>query len=390
MGNVFDAMYQAVEDSKKGDLADFGTQVGVLLRQLRASQCQTKACIVLIGLMASIQEEASDFDTCMSDADKSWAEFDQAMHAFSNKQFVGGAKLLGSGIVQLADAVGDCDVPGIGKIAQDMFTKLGDDTVANDIGRAVQLLVNGADVTHEVNQAVLDFQAENWAGFGTDLGAFAQFISNDIKCNSVACKVLEGLLNAGGVAFKDLKACEGDLKSSVAGFTTGAQFFENKKYFEALNSWAAALNTVATSVKDCGIEDETKYFEQEANLLGYANFSSVVGKDMQILLHGVDFYEELYAALKDIEQHDYRGAGGNLQKVMNQLAQWTEKHACTSDFCYIVVGVFQFLGDMEGSVKTCEADFKNAFGDFKSAWHSFAESHGGIFHWKRNEDDIRK
>ena len=90
--NVFDAMYQAVEDLKKGDLTDFGTQVGVLLRQLRASQCQTKACIVLIGLMASIQEEASDFDTCMSDADKSWADIDRSMYEFSEKQFVAGAK----------------------------------------------------------------------------------------------------------------------------------------------------------------------------------------------------------------------------------------------------------------------------------------------------------
>ena len=83
---------------------------------------------------------------------------------------------------------------------------------------------------------------------------------------------------------------------------------------DAVNSWADALNTVATSVSACGVEDETKYFQQEANLLGFANISAAIGKDMQILLHGVDFYEELYAALKDIEQHDYRGAGGNLQK----------------------------------------------------------------------------
>ena len=161
----------------------------------------------------------------------------------------------------MADAVGDCDVPGIGKIAQDMFTKLNDKTVANDIGKAVQLLVDGADVTHEVNKAVLDFEAENWAGFGSDLGAFAQFISDEIKCNSVACKVLEGLLNAGGVAFKDLKACEGDLKTAVAGFTAGAQSFENKKYMDAVSNWADALNTVATSVSACGVEDETKYFQ---------------------------------------------------------------------------------------------------------------------------------
>jgi len=220
-------------------------------------------------------------------------------------------------------------------------------------------------------------------------GAFAQFISDEIKCNSVACKVLEGLLNAGGVAFKDLKACEGDLKTAVAGFTAGAQSFESKKYMDAVNSWADALNTVATSVSACGVEDETKYFQQEANLLGFANISAAIGKDMQILLHGVDFYEELYAALKDIEQHDYRGAGGNLQKVMDQLSEWTKKHACTSDFCYIVVGAFQFLGDIEGSVATCKSDFENAFTDFKIAYANFSDSHHSIFHWHHNKDAIR-
>ena len=387
--NVFDAMDQAVKDLKDGNLADFGMQVGVLLRQLRASDCETKACEVLIGLMASIQQEAANFDKCMGDADSSWRDVDMAFENFKDKQFVNGAKNLGGGILQLANAVQDCDVPGIGKIAQNMFTKIGDDTVASDIGEAVQLLVNGADVTHQVNQAILDFEAQNWAGLGSDMGEFADFISNDIKCNSVACKVLEGLLNAGGVAFKDLKACEGDLKTAVGGFTAGAQLFENKKYMDAVQSWASALNQVANSVSACGVTDEVKYFQQEANLLGYANISSAVGKDMQILLHGVDFYEELYAALKDIEQHDYRGAGGNLQKVMDDLAQWTQKHACTSDFCYVVVGAFQFLGDIQGSVATCENDFKNAFGDFKIAYANFSDSHHSIFHWHHNKDAIR-
>ena len=60
---------------------------------------------------------------------------------------------------------------------------------------------------------------------------------------------------------------------------------------DAVQSWASALNQVANSVSACGVTDEVKYFQQEANLLGYANISSAVGKDMQILLHGVDFYE---------------------------------------------------------------------------------------------------
>ena len=73
----------------------------------------------------------------------------------------------------------------------------------------------------------------------------------------------------------------------------------------------------------------------------------------------------LCASILDL--HTLINVRGNLQKVMDDLAQWTQKHACTSDFCYVVVGAFQFLGDIQGSVATCENDFKNAFGDFKIA-----------------------
>ena len=164
--------------------------------------------------MASVQMESTDFDSCMKDADKSWVDMTEGMGYFKRRHPIHGAKLLGQGFVKLADAVSDCDVPNIAKVAEQMFAKLNDNTISNKIGTAVQLLVDGADVTHDVNKAILDFQSENWAGFGGDLHTFATFLS-DTKCNTVACKVVEGLLNAGGVAFKDLKACEADIKASV-------------------------------------------------------------------------------------------------------------------------------------------------------------------------------
>jgi hypothetical protein len=124
----------------------------------------------------------------------------------------------------------------------------------------------------------------------------ASFLTG-VGCNSVACKVVEGLLNAAGVAFSDLKACEADLKTAVSGFTYGAQQIGDKKYITGIKSWGAALNTVSKAVADCGIENEFKYLEQEANVLGYGNVSTAMGNDVAILMHGVDFYQELYSAL---------------------------------------------------------------------------------------------
>ena len=53
---------------------------------------------------------------------------------------------------------------------------------------------------------------------------------------------------------------------------------------------------------------------------------------------------------------------------MNQLSNWTSHHACTSDFCYVVLGIFQYLGDIQGDIRNCEADFKLAFSNFSAAF----------------------
>ena len=44
-----------------------------------------------------------------------------------------------------------------------------------------------------------------------------------------------------------------------------------------------------------------------------------------------------------IAAHDYRTAGAQLGKAMNELSTWTSGHACTSDFCYVVLGMFEYL-----------------------------------------------
>ena len=73
-------------------------QIGKLLRQLRASHCQTKACVVLEGIMASVQMESTDFDSCMKDADKSWVDMTEGMGYFKRRHPIHGAKLLDKGL----------------------------------------------------------------------------------------------------------------------------------------------------------------------------------------------------------------------------------------------------------------------------------------------------
>ena len=69
--------------------------------------------------------------------------------------------------------------------------------------------------------------------------------------------------------------------------------------------FAGGLNTVAKSVSD-GLQTELGFIEQEANVLGFSN-TSIVGDVASVLVHGADFYEELYSAYTDgVVHHDYR------------------------------------------------------------------------------------
>jgi len=54
------------------------------------------------------------------------------------------------------------------------------------------------------------------------------------------------------------------------------------------------------------------------------------------------------------------------------------------------MGVLTFLGDISGSIKTCENDFKTAWTDFGQGVADFHDSHHNIvFHFKHDKDEIK-
>ncbi len=393
--DIYDDVFQLVTAVETGNWDIVGEELANLLRVLRASGCETKACIVLEGLMASVQKELESFDECMSDADAAWEGFEDGMAEFKDKDYVTGIKHFTSGVVSLAHAVSDCNVEGVSEIAENMFNKVNDDAIANEIGQITQLLVQGADVTLDINRAMLDFNGKNWAGFGNDLGDLADFL-NSTKCQSVTCKIVEGLLNAAGVAFADLKECETDLKGSIAEFTQGAQLFEKKSYASAIKTWASALSDTSKAVSACGLKEELGYIQQEANLFGFANVTVHTGiidkieRDLSVIVHGVDYVGDLTAVFGDMQNHDYHAAGADLHNVVSDMASWTGRFACKSDLCYTIMGVLTFVGDMSGSIKQCENDFKTAWTDFGTGVSDFHDSHKSIlFHFKHDKNEIK-
>jgi hypothetical protein len=93
------------------------------------------------------------------------------------KQWVSGLKSFGRALKDIADAVSTCGVQDLAKIIEDAATKLGDDAVAQVVGKSTQVLVNGADVVEEIAQATSDWNSKNYKAFGQDLSDMATRIN---------------------------------------------------------------------------------------------------------------------------------------------------------------------------------------------------------------------
>ena len=171
--NVYDELFAAAVAVEDGDAVAFGMAVGRMLQSLRASNCQTKFCVVLQGILGTLQLEAGDFAQCASDADAAWHSVEAAVSAFERKSWESGANDLASAISRTAKAVGDCGVQQLAKILEDTATKLGDAALATEIGNVVSLLVEGADVTDLLTKTAADFKSKNYHALGNDLSSLS-------------------------------------------------------------------------------------------------------------------------------------------------------------------------------------------------------------------------
>jgi len=386
--DVYDEIYAAVVDIQRGDFAGAGIQMGALLNQLRASACKSNACVVLQGLLGVLQVGFTDVKACEADVDKAWSSIESLVDDLEGKKWSNAITDLGNSLQALGTSVSACGLQQIGTILEDTATQLHADAVATAIEEGVNVLVKGADVTLDIQKIIVDAHSKQWDSLGRDLGALSDWISGT-GCNSFVCHFVEGILGELDMAFVDLKPCEDDLRSAEQDWKDGALQWRSRHPDQAIKYWAAGLNDVSKSVDACGIAEQLKYMEQEANVLGFGN-ATMLGEVAKILVHGADFYEELYGAAQDFENHDFRAAGKKVTQVMNDLSEWTKGHLCTSNACYVVAGAMEFLSDMEGDFKKCGSDFKYMASNFSEAYHKIVDPKAKYLWFTKNETRLKE
>jgi tetratricopeptide (TPR) repeat protein len=392
--DIYDVLYTMVADFDKQDYAGVGEQIGLLLAKLKASSCQTEMCIVVEGILGSLQVGFTDFEECKSDLDTAWAKLQSLEGSLEKKQWSQALLDLGDLIKDLGDAVNGCGLQSIGTILQNTASKLHANGLAADLGMVVQMLVKGADITPDIRMITVDIVNKNWASLGSDLGQLSTWIEST-NCHTITCKIMEGLLNEADMALTNLKPCEDTLQGAEAAFINGAELWGRKGHMDdAIKYWASGLNQLAKAVDACGLPKELSYLEQEANVLGLGNVT-VIGTAVSILVHGSDIYEEMYAAWQAYSTQDFKTAGAELQKALSSMYQWTTGHLCTSDACYVFSGILQYFSDLAKDIKKCGHDMEDMLDNFDNAFHllsansqSVVDSNSWISGFTRNHTAI--
>jgi len=387
--NVYDALFHAVTAWQKDDTAAFGMAMGSLLQQLRASGCQSPACLVIQSVLAAAQLEANDLVACSRDAENAWSDMMTAWTDATAHNWAGATQELGSALKGVSLSVSACGVPQLSAILQDLATKLGSQSTASLIGETTQVLVTGSDATLLLAQMHADFKAGRYTAVGTELNQLAAYLAPTV-CHNLVCELTNGLLLAAGEAMQDLQVCEADLHDAVAQFVGGAQAFGQRDVGSGVKGWASGLSDLAKAVAGCGLQRQLGFIQNEANVLGVANVTSALGAGLAVLVHGSDVYQDMFAVYLAINAHDYRSAGAKFKKVMDELLQWTQGHACTSPFCYATVGILEFMGNVEGDIRNCQSDFELAWHNLTGAYQEFSSRQGGIFHWVSDATAIQR
>lgn len=372
--DVYDELYTLSQDLEKKDYTGVGVQLGLLLAKLKAAGCQTPMCIAVEGLLASLQVGFTDLDACSADLDKTWLKLQSLLSELDQKDWKPALLSLGDVLKDLGDDVNACGVPAIGKILADTAQQVHDDSLAIDLQVAVQFLVKGADVTADIQKIIVDSTNKNWPALGADLGALSSWLSST-SCHTFTCKLMEGVLQASDMVLSDLKPCEDKLRTAENDFVAGARLWGQKQHKSSLNYFAAGLSSLAQAVDACGLPQDLKYLQQEANVLGLGNVSAI-GDAISILVHGSDLAEEITGAWTAFANQDYRTAGSDLQKAVFGLFQWTTGHLCTSDACYVFSGVLQYFSDLAKDIKQCGSDMGDMFHKFEDAYTELAKDGG--------------
>eukprot|EP01029_Cantina_marsupialis_P027512 TRINITY_DN7711_c0_g1_i1.p1 TRINITY_DN7711_c0_g1~~TRINITY_DN7711_c0_g1_i1.p1 ORF type:complete len:950 (+),score=285.81 TRINITY_DN7711_c0_g1_i1:122-2971(+) len=362
--DIFQDIYGAIMAFEQKDWGTFGMRLGSLLQRMQQTSCTTEGCYILEGLLQSMQIVASDMGECKADLVAAVGLFNDGVSSFKSKDYRNAVTNFATGLDKIAIAVADCHLTESSQFIQTEAEKLHLGNVSW-LGKAVKIVVYGADVYEDVFDTVMAFEHKDLSAAGQSLGDLLSklHISN---CTEPACVVLDALVKSLQAVAGDYTMCKGDLTTAMDNFQNMSTNFQAKNYLAAVKSLSRGLDEIALAVRACNVQELSTILTAAANSLGFHDIKAI-GDITHILVDGSNIYDELFQAVMSFERKDYHGFGDDLGNAIMGILSWRSKSGCDSKACYFVSGMMQAFNILEGNIKQCEADLEGSFHSFETA-----------------------
>jgi hypothetical protein len=367
--DVSEELFAFSQNLIDGDHTGAGLNLVRLLSALRASHCESQACLVVENMMPFIAFGFVDLATCRDGLDQSWGALMDSYSALRSMEWREAVTHLGEAFAQFARGVAGC--APVGPIFQRVADLFGGHGTATVIGQMTQVLVGGADVSLDFAQLIVDMDHADWDAVGKDLGGLSVRMT-ETECESFVCELVEGILEEAGHVLIDLKPCKAELTEVEESFTAGAALWHRGQAKTSLGFLSSGLSHLAESVEACDLEHHMHWIVQEANLLGLGNIE-VLDEVTEVLVHGADLHSMVHDTCEAFEHHDYLAAGAQMVRTVDALASWTGRHLCVSPACYAMSGALQFFGDIMDDPQRCAHDFRDVESNFSAGFQAIVE-----------------
>jgi hypothetical protein len=191
------------------------------------------------------------------------------------------------------------------------------------------LIINHADIYHEVSAAIKDYDQKLWFDFGYQVGEAAAKtilgdehklrLRNERQGEQIVAGFLKGTLNAEG--FKDIKTCIKDIQTVVGDAKIIAGDFEKKDIADiiaGLKEVTVLAKDVKQGMQDCSHKkvDWNKFDTMIESMENPESFAFHIGKDL--IVNGQDIKSEIELAVEDYRSEKYVDFGFNLGQAMSK------------------------------------------------------------------------
>jgi hypothetical protein len=289
-------------------------------------------------LMGAIDLSIPSAETCISDVDTLTSEVEEAITDFKKMSFSGvkaGINMIGTIAGEVEGDIADCkvsaeDAKKLAEMADNFKTPW---SFIFHMGK--NILLNGVDIYNEIEMSLDYYDQGDYYNFGYQIGeALEEVLVGDKNPSSLHSTTLgwghsdmykftEGLLKgaidlsvpSASRCFKDIDDLTTDVEEAVTDFKKMS--FSGVK--AGIHKVGDVVDEIEADIADCKVsaEDAKKLTEMAKNFKSPWSFIFHMGKN--ILLDGVDIYNEIESALDYYDKGDYYNYGYQLGEALEHV-----------------------------------------------------------------------